>query len=106
MTMTDTVFVSLDNQWAFEPGMSEDEMKDRILESIVDGTTDLVLVVEDESAEEKISDDGDGGHLIDGECPECGLSTLFKPDSGDPIECVACGFQLGDDEEDENDNND
>lgn len=45
-----------------------------------------------------IPDDGDGGVLLEDECPDCG-GQLFMPDSGDPIECTYCGLQLYDGDE-------
>lgn len=60
-----TIFVSLENQWAFEDGVGEDEMKERIRESIVNGTTDLLLLPEQEAV------DADPGL-----CANCGNSLV------------------------------
>ena len=58
-----TTFVSLENQWAFEDGLGEAEMKERVRESIVNGTVDLLLLPEEESMEEE-----------PGLCANCGNS--------------------------------
>jgi len=60
------------------------------------GAGSISIIPHDKRSVVSEKDDGDGGHLTGEACPNCGAHTMFQPDSGDPLECSACGFQVTD----------